>query len=404
MRSRLLLLALAVPSAAVAQLAPATCTPAAPPAVGEAIRLPVTLVNNHVYVKVCVAGRELDFILDTGAGYTAFDLRVANELGLPVVGEARGRGAGAGSVAGARLDTTRVWVGSASVLARTALDFHGVSMAEGFMMQGILGHDFISQWVLAIDYQAAEITLHDRKSFRYAGPGTVLPIDFDRNNHPHTRAQVVVGGKPIDMKATVDVGASSVLSLTKPFVQKHKLRERVQPTMRTVAGGGLGGAITTHVGRVDALRIGPYEIARPITALHGDSAGIFSENVWDANIGGGALRRFKVWFDYGRKQMILEPRAEELALPVEGDMTGLRMRGATRLDSIVVTWILPGSPAEEAGARAGDVVVAVEGNPVTTSTLREMRPLMRRIGEPMRLTVVRGGERIELRIIPRRMI
>jgi hypothetical protein len=48
--------------------------------------------------------------------------------------------------------------------------------------------------------------------------------------------------------------------------------------------------------------------------------------------------------------------------------------------------------------------VAVDGKPVTSSTLRELRPRLRRLGESVSLSILRGTERAEARLSTRRLI
>src|SRR5881392_2752986 len=72
------------------------------------IRVPIEVANNHVYVKVCAGGRELSFILDTGAGQSFFDLTVANSVGLTLGRQFRASGAGAGTIAGAAVENGSV--------------------------------------------------------------------------------------------------------------------------------------------------------------------------------------------------------------------------------------------------------------------------------------------------------
>ena len=63
----------------------------------------------------------------------------------------------------------------------------------------------------------------------------------------------------------------------------------------------------------------------------------------------------------------------------------------------LVSQVLPGSAAEEAGIQAGDVIVAIDGRPVENSTgLRNMIGLMR-IGTDMEITYIRDGERQTMR-------
>jgi regulator of sigma E protease len=62
--------------------------------------------------------------------------------------------------------------------------------------------------------------------------------------------------------------------------------------------------------------------------------------------------------------------------------------------------VVPGSPAEAAGLRAGDRIVAVEGRPVETfgALVDEFRA---RPGQELPIVVERGAERLELAITPR---
>ncbi len=60
--------------------------------------------------------------------------------------------------------------------------------------------------------------------------------------------------------------------------------------------------------------------------------------------------------------------------------------------------VLAGSPAEAAGLRPGDRIVAVEGETLGELELREV--LAASPGRALRLTVERGGERLELTVVP----
>lgn len=385
--------------------ATASCAPAPSVAAANPVRVPIEIINNHVYVRVCVRDRELVFILDTGAGASILDLDVAKELGLRLGRSFRARGAGAGSVEGAFFDATPVSIPqtAVSVTSRSAIALTGVSLGEGFRMQGILGYDFIAGHVLAIDYRSRELRLYDAKSFAYHGPGTAIPITIARN-HPHIEAEVVLAdGNRIPGKFIVDVGSSAALALTKPFVERNQLRQRVGPTIRTFAGGGVGGATTADIGRVAALRIGPYDLASPVTMFHGDSAGVFSDSVWDGNIGGEVLRRFVVFFDYSRKQMILEPH-DGISEPFEADMSGVRFRAEGDLANIRVMSVVAASPAGEAGLTVGDRLMLVDGSAPTERTLRELRQRLRRPGERVSLTVQRGEAMISVQFTTRRLI
>ena len=409
MRSlRTLYLALVLAAPAGAQTAtPPSCvaratsvTPSVPAVV------PIDVSNNHVFVKVCAGGRELDFILDTGAGTSFFDLGMARRLGLKFGASFSARGAGAGTVAGARID------GGSLALAGTdikhpvgaAIDLSRLPSREGHRMDGILGFDFISRFVVAIDYVKQELRLYDRDGFRYDGAGVSIPVTFI-SNHPHVNAEVrLLDGATITGRMVVDVGAAASLSLAKPWVDANNLRARVGPTVRRRGGGGVGGATSFEMGRVASLRLGSIEISRPVTSLYGDSAGVFTEQgSWVGNMGGEILRRFTPFLDYKNKRIILEPHAGTDE-PFEADMSGVGLVMDDSLTTIIVDNVMPDSPASVAGLQPRDTIVAIDEQPGTAGAMRSLRKRLRREGERVTLTVRRGGDTKTVTLITRRLV
>ena len=398
-----LLASLSISARAAAQ--PAACS--APPAavVAPAITIPIEVLNNHVYVRVCVNGRELRFILDTGSGGSPIDMSTARDMGIPLQGSGVARGAGPGTAATARIDNVKATIPGTSVVVPlgAALDLSGVSKGEGLLIQGILGYTFLSRYVVAIDYRSHELRLYDPKTFRYDGAGARVPLDL-RQNQPHIDAAIrLPDGETIKGFFLVDVGSGGALLLTKPFVDKHSIRSRVTPTLHVRSGGGVGGAVTSDVGRIASLNLGGNELPEPITGLFGDSAGVFSSSQWDGNIGGDVLRRFLVVFDYSRKEMIFE-RHEGSGEPFEADMGGIRMRAGETFSEITIVDVLPASPAGEAGIVAGDRIVSVDGAVPTDRTLIELRQRLRRPGENISLVLQRGDRPVPVRFITRRLI
>ena len=357
--------------------------------------IPIDVWNNHAYVKICIAGRELDFILDTGAGNTAIDLNTARLLDLSLDHSLAVGGAGAGTVSGARVRGASVTLAGTSITQPVALaiDLARLPPREGHRMDGILGDDFIERYVVAIDYVRHELRLYDRDSFRYDGPGVSMPLTLV-NRFPHIDAAVkLADGETVTGRFVIDVGSSAALSLTKPFVDEHRLRERVGPTVRRSSSGGIGGMTTTEFGRLPSLSIGNADLSRPIVQLYGDSAGVFSRRgSWVGNIGGQILRRFTVLLDYKGKRMIFEPNAA-FSEPFEADMSGAALVMDDSLKTIIVDRVEPDSPASEAGLMRGDVVVSVDSAPAGQRELGELRERrFRRPGERVVLMVRRGGE------------
>src|ERR1700693_3801156 len=127
-------------------------------ALSSTVTIPFELVNRHVVIQVKVNNsRPLSFVLDTGDKLAIIDLARAKELGLNLQGELRAAGAGAERPTGAFVrDSTFTIPGLAgfSQPVNIALPVRNLSSRMGRDFDGILGSDFIKEFVVELDYQA----------------------------------------------------------------------------------------------------------------------------------------------------------------------------------------------------------------------------------------------------------
>jgi S1-C subfamily serine protease len=72
--------------------------------------------------------------------------------------------------------------------------------------------------------------------------------------------------------------------------------------------------------------------------------------------------------------------------------------GASEAGGVVVLEMLRGSPADRAGLQPGDIVIAVDGRPVAEATHFRNELAAAKVGEDLRLTVVRNGRRTEVTV------
>jgi carboxyl-terminal processing protease len=85
-----------------------------------------------------------------------------------------------------------------------------------------------------------------------------------------------------------------------------------------------------------------------------------------------------------------------------GQFTGIGVLMEEKAGKLTVVRVFDGSPAEEAGIREGDVIVAVDGNNVENLTAEETAALMRGpVGSTVTLKVRRGAEEPELSMMRR---
>jgi serine protease Do/serine protease DegQ len=70
--------------------------------------------------------------------------------------------------------------------------------------------------------------------------------------------------------------------------------------------------------------------------------------------------------------------------------------GLPNANGAVLVNIVPGSPADKAGLRAGDVVVGVNDKPVRDATVLRNTVGLMRVGDPLQLDVLRDGKRLRV--------
>jgi len=101
-----------------------------------------------------------------------------------------------------------------------------------------------------------------------------------------------------------------------------------------------------------------------------------------------------------RLELALDPGAVDLdRIHKDGVFTLLGLSLARPKIPPVVDQVVSGSPAEAAGLQPGDRIVAVDGEPID-DWIAFARYVRERPGQRVRLTVERGGEHVELTVIP----
>lgn len=160
---------------------------------------------------------------------------------------------------------------------------------------------------------------------------------------------------------------------------------------RNLAGRGDGGGVYVDMIQTDAA-INPGNSGGPLVNAAGDVVGVNS-SIYSPS-GGSVGLGFAIPID--RTKRIVEDLLEHGA--VRQPWVGIRLqtpdvasaREAAAVGAIVAR-VVPGSPADRAGVRAGDQVIAAGARPVRNPFDWEARLLDLRVGEQLAVTVRRGG-------------
>lgn len=372
------------------------------------VTIPFELVNRHVVLQVRVNNsRPLSFVLDTGDRFAIIDLERAKELGLNLQGQITVGGAGSGRPTGALVKAstfTIPGVAGFSQPVNLALPIRNLASRLGQDFDGILGCEFIKEFVVELDYQSRVLKLHDKDHFSYSGPGESIPIKLNGAGHPIIDGEVTpIGSAPVKGKFVLDIGSAAALILYSPFVAEHHLLGPNLTTIKAIGASGAGGATTGRIGRVDELKIGTFKIDRPTTMFSEDKEGALASSAVLGNIGAQVMSKFRILFDYSHDRIIFEPNSA-FRENFEHASSGLAMVAEGKdYRTFRITDLLDNAPAAEAGLQKNDIITAIDGRPTTELTLTKLNEMFER-PVPYKLTVRRGDRTLQVTLLPRKLV
>jgi hypothetical protein len=369
-----------------------TLAPNAPP-------IPFTMEAKHVVFNVSVNGRPPSgFLLDTGADQNVINSTRLEEFGLKTYAKTITTGGGNSAeydyAAGATFTLPGVEVRNQHV---ATIDETGLERALGVKLGGILGYDFISRFVMEIDYQNQSITLHDPKTWKYSGAGVMVPVVFD-NGIPHAYGSIGVPTKPdIPAYFVVDFGAAETATLTSAFVKSNDLTRLAQTNATVNRPTGLESqffAQNNVRGYLQRLTIGHLTVENVPVNMSVNTKGAYASTNFSGTVGESIYSRYHCYLDYSNYRIILDPTAEANKPFPERETYGLTLLASgTDLHTYTVAAVRPGSPAEADGFQKGDVISGEDGKNASEFTLRELRDSLSHAEQHHAFEVERSGER-----------
>jgi Do/DeqQ family serine protease len=182
---------------------------------------------------------------------------------------------------------------------------------------------------------------------------------------------VLAVGNPFGLGQTVTSGIVSALGRTGLGIEGY---EDFIQTDASINPGNSGGPLVDLQGRIVGINTA-------IVAPSGGNVGIgfavpinIARQVMEQLISGGEIKR-------GRIGVAIQDLTPDIAQAL----------GTTHTQGAVIAKVESGSPAERAGLRTNDLVIAVNGVPIRNGAELKNHVVVARIGDAIDLTVVRGG-------------
>ncbi len=292
-------------------------------------------------------------------------------------------------------------------------DALNLSAYAGTRIDGILGGELFRSLVVSIWPMRGELVCHAPEHYRAPRRWASLPLYLDQGKayvEATVGQQPLAGGKaaaPLPLRLVLDTGAGHALSLE----TSADPRLHLPPAhLRANLGHGLSGLIEGYLGRVATVQLGRYQLQQVLTSFP-DSGQVHQrlrpqDAARQGNLGYELLKRFNVVIDYPHQRLLLRANAQN-QLPFEHDMSGLILVAAgPNYRYCLVTEVLAGSPAEEAGIVPDEELLAINMLPVPVLPLSEIFRLLRSQNGQRLLLVLRrpDGELHSVSLTLRRRI
>lgn len=362
--------------------------------------VPFEFLNNHIFVKIRLDGQgPLNVFFDTG-GMNVVTPEVAERLGLKSEGAIQGRGVGEKSEDVGITQVKELRLGDVTLANQVFYVFplRDMDKVEGVPIDGIIGYEVFKRFVVRIDYEKKMATLSLPEAFKAEGAGTAVPFTFDEQT---PQAEGKIDG--VAGRFSLDTGSRSSLDLFGPFAEAHGLVAKYAPKIEMITGWGVGGGVRSAVTRGSLLELGSVQVPSPVTEIAKTKSGAYTDRYLAGNVGNGVFKRFTVTFDYSRQLVHFQPNAS-FAAKDAFDRAGLWMNKNS--EGFEVIDLAVGGPAAEAGLKAGDTIVTVDGTSAKDLTLPAVRARLRESapGTKVRLSVLSGGKTRELTVTLRDLV
>jgi hypothetical protein len=320
-------------------------------------------------------GRLYTFALELGLAVAVIDASVAQATGLPFKASPDQPASGTlqtraeFETGGPKLGADELHVGDFGPLRKEHPD-----------LDGLFGSGALRGTTFRVDLGRKTLTIARTAAARDAllpRSGPVVPLIFHQGS---LGVSAVVDGKAVPFKFNTGAMESTVGSWD---LTGKDPKPRRQLSFNLVPG------IDGRFLRLDALQVGAAKWSDPVLMTFAGAN--LPEALRKDQLGMDFLARFRTTIDLPAMRALFEPdplfRGDPLC------WVGIGTNLASRDGQLVVASVASPSPAAEAGVRDGDLVLAIDGNPVAQLAAdRAQRMIIKPVGRSVELTIRKPGE------------
>ncbi len=339
----------------------------------------------------------LNFILDTGSGGISLDSSTVDEYNIPIVASDKTiKGIGGLRKVPFLYNATLHLPGVVTSNLNFHVNDYGIlTNVYGIKIDGIIGYAFFSKYIVNINYDNLLINVFSIGEYKYPSSGSVLRPMFTAL--PIQNIRFTDDGRH-HQYFYLDTGAGLNFLLSERYVgDSMVLRKKRKPPLVTQAEG-VGGRTSMKITVIREVKIGPYRFRKVPSFLFKDEYNVTNYPYVGGLVGNDLLRRFNVTFNYTKQEVHIIPNTHFRDL-FDYAYSGLTIYYID--DKVMVDDVVPGSPAEKAGFKKEDIILAVNND--VSNNILSYKTLMQSLGQRLNFVINREGKPIMLQMKPIRI-
>jgi hypothetical protein len=275
-------------------------------------------------------------------------------------------------------------------------DIMNLGAITGFQIHGIIGVEFLKNFIADINYRENVIRLykpdHPRDQWR-----KYEQIQLEvHNNKPYLKTTVSLSGlREKENTLLLDTGAALALLLHSELDSLQQLPSNI---ITGVIGKGIGGDLLGYSGKIGSIQVGKSKFENFVASFQSIDTleGVEEKIKRDGTIGNYLLDQFHVIFDLPGNQLYLKKRTKKMK-PVLFDKSGLIIYAfGSNFNKYFVHLVLDGSPGEKAGLKKGDIIKKIGIWPARFLTLHSINKKLSKENERINITVKRENQILKL--------
>lgn len=341
----------------------------------DRIKLKSEFLGEKPYIYATVNGKELLFLLDTGARFPILmDTPKVKELNLPKGFDLALGGWGdqedsyAYQSAAKAIDLGGVVFKDMKVAVLPVSKSFYYKRPDESIDDGVIGHDIMKHFTWEFDAANNEIYISRNK---YQPEANAQRLEMDE-----FFSKIYVNGElafndehTVNGEFIVDTGSRHYVKISSAYAENNKVE--IASSRVRAADFGLSGKVEHDRVSLPSLTFGDIKIENVKVNLipHKDE-----DELWI--IGNALMNQFKTVIDYNNSAFYLVPQQKFVT---DYNLFGLELR-KIRSGQFVVRYVFPKLPASKLDIRVGDLVTSINGTGASNISLSQYNDLASEVG------------------------